>query len=169
MALDPSGRLAVCGCADGAVALYDLEAGQLAGRGAPAHGDVCTAAVLLEDYRGLVTVCGGTRHVGAGGAWEGRALGWVGRAWRERRGLEGQTGLGGEGGAWRGVDWKGFGRNGNRNEGRGANADVVGLRMIGQGCRPASGLSSAGAAGLPCVCAHVICRSVVTVVRCYGG
>ncbi|KAG2448626.1 hypothetical protein HYH02_006514 [Chlamydomonas schloesseri] len=56
--MDPSGRLAVCGCSDGAVALYDLEAGQLVGRGAPAHGDVCTGAVLLEDYRGLVTVGG---------------------------------------------------------------------------------------------------------------
>jgi hypothetical protein len=56
--MDPSGRLAVCGCSDGAVALYDLDAGHLVGRGAPAHGDVCTGAVLLEDYRGLITVGG---------------------------------------------------------------------------------------------------------------
>ncbi|KAG2501853.1 hypothetical protein HYH03_000351 [Edaphochlamys debaryana] len=55
--LDPSGCLAVCSCADGAVAVYDLDSGQLLARGA-GHGDVATSAVLLEDYRGLMSVGG---------------------------------------------------------------------------------------------------------------
>ncbi|PNH12931.1 Mitogen-activated protein kinase-binding protein 1 [Tetrabaena socialis] len=55
--MDPTGHLAVCSCADGAVAIYDLDAACLVARAA-GHGDVCTGAVLLEDYRGLITVGG---------------------------------------------------------------------------------------------------------------
>ncbi|GIL68031.1 hypothetical protein Vafri_21318 [Volvox africanus] len=55
--MDASGHLAICSCADGSVAVYDVDAGALMARGS-GHSDVCTGAVLLEDHRGLVTVGG---------------------------------------------------------------------------------------------------------------
>ncbi|EFJ44958.1 hypothetical protein VOLCADRAFT_64141, partial [Volvox carteri f. nagariensis] len=55
--MDASGHLAICSCADGSVAVYDVDAGVLLARGS-GHSDVCTGAVLLEDHRGLVTVGG---------------------------------------------------------------------------------------------------------------
>ncbi|GLC59459.1 hypothetical protein PLESTB_001489800 [Pleodorina starrii] len=55
--MDTSGHLAICSCADGSVAVYDVDTGSLLARGS-GHAEMCTGAVLLEDHRGLVTVGG---------------------------------------------------------------------------------------------------------------